>query len=248
MTAAADWLVAHRGWPARYPENSLVGMHAALEAGARYLECDVQLSADGVPVVFHDPYLFRITGQQSRVADWPFPRLAMLDAGEAERFGDRFLDTRIPSLAALLALLVQYPQATLFVEFKPAATPDDAARLVAAVLALLPQAGGQTVLISYDAHMLTLARERNKSLPIGWVFEPWRDIIRAEAEQLAPDYLFTSAAHLPNHQASSDLPFWPGPWRWALYEVHTPAEAERWHGLGADFIETDDVGTWLNEL
>lgn len=244
---AAAWLVAHRGWPARYPENSLIGMRAALEAGARYLECDVQLSADGVPVVFHDPYLFRIAGQQSRVADWPFPRLAMLDAGEADRFGDRFRNTRIPSLAALLALLVEYPQAALFIELKPAATPQAAEQLVAAVLALLPQAG-QTVVISYDARMLTLAREQDKTLPIGWVFEPWSTAAQADAQQLAPDYLFTSASHLAKAPTSGNKLFWPGPWRWALYAVSTPAEAGRWHDLGADLIETDDFGGWLNEL
>ena len=46
-------LIAHRGWAARYPENTVPAFRAALEAGARFVELDVQLSSDLVPVVFH---------------------------------------------------------------------------------------------------------------------------------------------------------------------------------------------------
>jgi len=49
-----EHLVAHRGWQRRYPENTLPAIKGALDAGARYIEVDVQLSADGVPVLFHD--------------------------------------------------------------------------------------------------------------------------------------------------------------------------------------------------
>ena len=47
-------LVAHRGYALHYPENTLIGIEAAIRAGARYVEVDVQLSADKVPVLFHD--------------------------------------------------------------------------------------------------------------------------------------------------------------------------------------------------
>ncbi len=54
MTLDPDSLVAHRGWPSRYPENSLAGFRAALEACAGFLEFDVHLTRDQVPVVIHD--------------------------------------------------------------------------------------------------------------------------------------------------------------------------------------------------
>lgn len=56
--------VAHRGWSTRFPENSLAAFAAAIAAGADEIELDVRLSADGVPVVIHDPDLDRVTDQR----------------------------------------------------------------------------------------------------------------------------------------------------------------------------------------
>ena len=62
-------LVAHRGASADYPENSLPALRAALQAGAGAVEFDVQMSADGVPYVIHDPVLMRTAGRLSAVVD-----------------------------------------------------------------------------------------------------------------------------------------------------------------------------------
>ena len=53
--------IAHRGFSSRYPENTLLAFERALDLGADGAEFDVQLSKDGVPVVFHDESLQRIT-------------------------------------------------------------------------------------------------------------------------------------------------------------------------------------------
>ena len=55
-------LVAHRGQPQSYPENSLAGFEHALQAGASYVETDVQITSDGVPVLSHDANLLEISG------------------------------------------------------------------------------------------------------------------------------------------------------------------------------------------
>ena len=68
-------LVAHRGYTLHYPENTLVGLEAAIKAGARYLEVDVQLSADKVPVLFHDRNLQRLCGVGGQVHEFPQQRL-----------------------------------------------------------------------------------------------------------------------------------------------------------------------------
>ena len=47
-------IVAHRGYTGRYPENTLLSLAAAVSYGARFLEFDVQLTRDGVPVLCHD--------------------------------------------------------------------------------------------------------------------------------------------------------------------------------------------------
>src|SRR5690349_22032690 len=60
-------LVAHRGWAAKFPENTVPAVAAALEAGATWAEVDVQLSSDGRPVLFHDRTLERMCGAAGAV-------------------------------------------------------------------------------------------------------------------------------------------------------------------------------------
>ena len=55
------WVIAHRGSSAAEPENTLPAFERAIADGADFVEFDVQLAADGVPVVFHDAELDRLT-------------------------------------------------------------------------------------------------------------------------------------------------------------------------------------------
>lgn len=90
--------VAHRGlWsPSGPPENSLAAFEAACEAGYG-IELDVQLSADGEAMVFHDSRLKRMTGRDGRIGDFSADDLsAMRLAGS---------DETIPTLAETLTLV-----------------------------------------------------------------------------------------------------------------------------------------------
>lgn len=89
-------LFAHRGLAARYPENTLASFAAARREGCRAVEFDVQLSADGVPVVFHDDDLARLTGDPRRVDALTYAELRRLDVGAFK--GPRFAGERIPTL------------------------------------------------------------------------------------------------------------------------------------------------------
>ena len=62
-------LVAHRGDAARFPENTVPALRGALDAGARWLECDVQLSRDRVPMLLHDGDLARTFDDPRSVFD-----------------------------------------------------------------------------------------------------------------------------------------------------------------------------------
>lgn len=59
--------VAHRGFKAYYPENTLVSFEKAVAAGANMLEFDVRLTRDGVPVIFHDTTLSRLGGNKKHL-------------------------------------------------------------------------------------------------------------------------------------------------------------------------------------
>ncbi|TQS31879.1 hypothetical protein Golomagni_07828, partial [Golovinomyces magnicellulatus] len=70
--------IAHRGFKARYPENSLRAMQEAVEVGAHALETDVHLTADGVVVLSHDPTLKRCFGKEDRIKDCLWEDIAPL--------------------------------------------------------------------------------------------------------------------------------------------------------------------------
>lgn len=74
-------ILGHRGSPSRAPENSLRGLALALEEGADGVEVDVQLSADGVPVLIHDRTLDRTGHGQGPVAALPWTELSRLSGG-----------------------------------------------------------------------------------------------------------------------------------------------------------------------
>ncbi len=68
-------IFGHRGYPARFPENSLAGFAFALEQGIDGLEFDVHLTKDNVPVVIHDERIDRTTDGFGRVVDYTYDEL-----------------------------------------------------------------------------------------------------------------------------------------------------------------------------
>jgi glycerophosphoryl diester phosphodiesterase len=173
MAEAPAWLtarpIAHRGLHDRaagIPENTLAAADAAI-AGGFGIECDVQLSADGEPMVFHDFALGRLTEATEAVRERRSADLAALAvAGTAER---------IPTLGALLARVAG--RVPLIVEIKSRFDGDLAPseRTAAAVAGYT----GPLALKSFDpdvvAALIRLAPDRPRG-------------IIAESDTSKPDY------------------------------------------------------------
>src|SRR5579859_2763561 len=111
-------LVGHRGYPARYPENTLIGIQAAVEAGAPWFEFDVQLSADLVPYLCHDESLKRTAGLDRLIMEMDSKALSSVDVGEPARFGARYAGTHPTRLSELADYLGMHQGVQAFVEIK----------------------------------------------------------------------------------------------------------------------------------
>ena len=226
-------LVAHRGDAREFPENTLPAFKSALELGVRFLELDVHICADGIPVVIHDHQLARTTGRRGVVFDMRAEEVTQIEAAEEQRFGDRFRGTRIPLLTDVLALLKGRPEVTVFVEIKRASLirfgHDE---VVSRVISTLKPAGGQCVVISFDLPAVHRARQLG-GVPVGWVLNKYDERSRMKYEALQPEFLFCDHLALPKEGT-----LWRGPWRWAIYEVETLQLAMSLAERGADYIET----------
>jgi len=99
----SPWIIGHRGYRAKYPENTLSAFQAAIEAGAVMIELDVMLSRDRKVVVIHDAALERTTNGKGPVADFTLAELKHLDAGSW--FDSRFADQHLPELSEVLDLV-----------------------------------------------------------------------------------------------------------------------------------------------
>lgn len=79
-------ILAHRGLVSILaPENTVASFSAAVSAGADIIETDVQVSADGVPIIFHDDDLWRMANSRKRVSDCTFAELQQIDLGHGQR-------------------------------------------------------------------------------------------------------------------------------------------------------------------
>lgn len=132
--------VAHRGlWDEHAPENSLLAFQAACQAGYG-IELDVQMSADGEAIVFHDATLDRLTGFTGRVADH-----SAADLGAMKLNGS---DETIPTLAETLTLIGH--RAMVLIELK---TPyGDVGPLEKRVSEILIDHNGPTAVIGFNPY------------------------------------------------------------------------------------------------
>lgn len=166
------WLVehpiAHRGLHDRTqarPENSLAAFRAAI-AGNYAIECDLQPSADGVPMVFHDDELDRLTDAAGNIRDRPSAELSELRlSGTPET---------VPSLAGLLAETAG--KVPLILELKSQKDRDGG--FARAVADLLKSYGGPVAVMSFEPDLMADFREAAPDLPRGLVAEgDWRSFM-----------------------------------------------------------------------
>ncbi|MFC1749192.1 glycerophosphodiester phosphodiesterase family protein [Pseudomonadota bacterium] len=239
----APIVIAHRGYAKRFPENTLVSIEAALEAGAHHVEFDVQFTSDGVPVVLHDANLKRTTGTNKRIVRTEFSKLNDVLVNEAKLHPRKFANVGIPTLESVVALFKKWPNTRAFVEIKQESI--DAFGIEKIIKTLVNTCAPiikRCVLIAYDSLALRCGRAMGFD-QIGWILKKYNDESLSTAARLNPDYLFCNYEKLP--KKTSEL--WPGPWKWAFYEVTQPKIAFELAQLGAKYVETMAVAELLKD-
>ena len=236
-------IIAHRGNAIEFPENTLLALESAVALGVRHVEFDVQLTADHVPVVFHDSDLARVGNRPESVHSLPWSQLAAIPVGEATRFGDRFAYTCAPSLAQTVDAIAGWEGVTAFVEVKRASLRhfghEAVLRRVSEVLQPMLD---RCVLISFDLAAVKILRLMTGAR-IGWVLSQYDADGLREAAALAPEFLFCNLERVP----ATTEQLWPGPWDWAIYEVRDLETARQCRELGAKYVETMAVRSLRTE-
>lgn len=227
--------VAHRGCPLRTPENSLEGYRAAIEAGAKFIETDVQLSADGSPVLFHDRDLTRLCNRSGAIHDLSDNALAELVLQVPDAPAKPEVTASLPDLDAFIALLAEHPQVTAFVEIKRGTLEHHGlAKVLDTVLPKLQPLASQIVLISFSVECLEAAKKRGWQR-LGGILLTWEQHTDSRLGALELEFLFCNINKMPSPQP----PTLSNPnTRFAVYDITDYQRACALAENGIHYVET----------
>jgi len=219
--------VAHRGWSAAFPENTLTAYRNALEAGADLVEMDLRLTADGVPVISHDPDLKRLAGCDLVIAETAWGALSQIRLSHGE------------GLLSLEAALDALPSDTaVFLDVKTGG-----AEIVGAARKVLSRGGrtGRTVLGLRHLDQVSLAG----GLPVVGMMRCLKEAAAFRAEGAGALRIWEKDLDRPEAAAllASDADIWVTAGCTRPGEVPgyiSPSRLRRLRGLGVAAVLTND--------
>ncbi len=235
-------IIAHRGYSARAPENTLAALEAALSARADAVEFDLHTAACGTPVLFHDAMLSRTTNGVGPLRRRTLEQLKTLDAGKW--FSPDFAGERIPSFEETLRAL-KGRMGRIYAEVKGFRELEDTDRMVR----LAREAGmlREVVFISMNWTLLDRMRGQEPALAIGYIVEDAgkadEALQRARGDAAAlvdfrADLLVEDPAMVARlRDQETEL---------AVWTVDDPADAARLYAMGVRRIITNQVGALLD--
>ena len=237
--------IAHRGAGKLAPENTLAAFRLGANYGYRMFECDVKLSADGVPFLMHDATLSRTTNASNKLGrandevggDHPWQTLSQLDAGSWH--SRTYAGEPLPTLDNI-AEFVQRNGYALNIEIKPTpGTELNTGKIVAHEAARLwKDAAVPPLLTSFEVDALNGAYAAAPHLPRGLLLDAMKpnwleialqlDCVAIVCNQVLWDQFSVAQAHSAGFKCLS-------------YTVNDDWAAQRLIDLGIDGIITDRV-------
>lgn len=165
-------VIAHRGAGLDAPENTLASIYEAKAQGAHWIEFDVKITYDGIPILMHDDTLERTTDGQGLVAEATWDSLKTLDAGSS--FDPRFKGEKIPSLAEVIGAVLEH-EMSVVIELKPCPGRAKATTMVTMIeiAKLWPDREDLPVISSFDQECLEIAAQLEPHWPRCVLMDHW---------------------------------------------------------------------------
>jgi glycerophosphoryl diester phosphodiesterase len=242
--SAIDWpyprWVAHRGAGKLAPENTLDAFKLGASHGYSMFECDVKLSADGVPFLLHDDTLERTTSGSGAAALMTWQALQQLDAGSWH--SDAFADAKLPSLDDVAHFCIA-GGFDLNIEIKPTLGTDKHTGAVVAQHAarLWKDHSRKPLLTSFWPDALQAALDTAPGLPRGLLLHTlWTGWLETAL-------MLGCSAIVCNHRmwdTSSVTQAKSAGFKLLGYTVNDAVEAKRLWDLGLDGLITDAVDSF----
>lgn len=182
-TLTLPQVIAHRGANTVAPENTLSAMKEAHALGATWVEFDVVLTADDVPIVFHDEEVSRATNGRGFIHTLTLAEVKALDAGSW--FHPTFAGETIPTLRELLAVLAELKM-NFNLELKPAMNciTETVRRVVDLVHQVWPTTLPQPLYSSFAYPALTELRRYDPQATIGYLMHEWQADWQSKADAI----------------------------------------------------------------
>jgi glycerophosphoryl diester phosphodiesterase len=237
--ALKPYIVAHRGFSGKYPENTLLAFQKAMDIGIRWLELDVITTSDDVVIVSHDTMADRCTNGTGSLQGRTLDEVKQLDAGSW--FDPQYAGERIPTLDEVLDLVAPLP-IRLAIEIK-GDTPEHYLRNARATVNLLQRRGAiqKIVITSFDTGCLRVVKQWEPLIATS--LDPDKQDGSYTAWELCQKVLACGANFLQHHHAALNAEIVDearqhgfGVWAWTVNDL---AEMQRVEEIGVMGIVTD---------
>lgn len=231
-------IIGHRGAKVNAPENTIASIRRAYEEGARWVEFDVKLTVDDVPILIHDATLERTTNGQGDVRDRTLDEIRRLDAGSW--FGPAFAGERVPTLAETLDFMAAHGMGfNLEVKPCPGRARETAEVALKMVKERWPSDCPAPIISSFSLDSLDAARKVAPDLPRGYLIEKLPVDWRENARTLDCAAIHPNSRHLSRDQVREIKAAGYALLVWTVNEVGRARDLLSW---GVDSLITDAPG------
>jgi glycerophosphoryl diester phosphodiesterase len=225
-------IIAHRGFSGIAPENTLVAFEKAIAVGADYFELDVHKTLNDILMVIHDNSVDRTASNAivAKVSETSFEQLQQARVGFSAKFGDTYVDEKVPTLRQ--ALKLAKGKIKVCIEIKVLGVEP-------AVIAMLHELDmlDQVIVFSFHYQVLAKIKELESSVKTLYLVGKanaltsyYASTIKADAIGTGSDFFITKEYLDQMHAQGIEL------WQWT---VNDEADMKRLLELGVDGIITN---------